>query len=267
MFSAFVSRIKEFFHKKREEAAFRFDAPYIAKENEFCEEFRVDPRLVCIAEPTSHVAEQYRVLRTNIQAIFKDTSFKSLLITSSLRAEGKTVTSSNLAIVFSRHHEGRRVVLVDCDMRRPCVSTLFKVETSPGLSEILAQGLDFRKVLREKIKDRLWIIPAGRYIEGPAELLESEAFNIFFEELKREFDLVVLDSPPLISVTDAGILSSRVDGVLLVVRALVTQAPDIEKARNLLLEARGKLIGVVLVGVENFIPYYFQRYSYMYKYV
>ncbi len=256
-----------FLHKKREEARYRYDSLYIARANDASEEVGIDPRVVCLSDPHSHVAEQYRLLRTNIQSRFTERPLRTLLITSALRGEGKTITSANLAALFARHHDGKRVLLVDCDIRRPAVHALFRIEHYPGLSEVIRGEIDFQKVIKEKIKNRLFILPAGKYLENPAELFESNKFLDVLRMLKDHFDLIILDAPPIIPVTDAGILSPFTDATLLVVKAMVTQTPDIIKARDLLIEAKGKLTGIVLVSVENYVPYYLQRYSYMYKYV
>jgi len=261
------SKVKDFLKKKKDEASNRHDSLYIAKNNKQAKELGVDPKIVCLTDHNSHVAEQYRLLRTNIQSQFKDKPLKTILITSALRGEGKTTTSANVASLFARHYEGKRVLLVDCDLRRPAVHSLFGLEHTPGLSEMIRDGLDYKEVVKEKLKDRLYILPSGKYIENPGELFDSSTFLEVLRKLKDNFDLIIFDAPPIIPVSDAGILAPYSDATLMVVKARVTQSSDIIKARDLLIEFRAKLVGVVLVCVENYIPFYLQRYSYMYKYV
>jgi len=233
---------------------------YVAKES--CED-NVDPRLVVYADPKSHVAEQYRIMRTNIKSLSPDKNVKSIVFTSSLRGEGKTLTSSNISFSFSQEPD-KKVILVDADLRRPGVHKIFGIEKEPGLSEILTGQEDIKKFIQSPRFKGLYIIPSGATPPNPSELLGSKKMKEILEVLKENFDYIFFDTAPIIPVTDAGVLGSLCDGVILLVKAGFTGALDVERAYSLIKEAGATPLGAILTGVVNYIPYYLYRYRYIY---
>ncbi|HOO76625.1 MAG TPA: CpsD/CapB family tyrosine-protein kinase [bacterium] len=224
----------------------------------------IDPRIVTASDPKSHIAEQYRSIRTNIVSLFPETGLKSFLVTSALRGEGKTLTSANLALAFSQEMD-KRVILVDADLRKPSVHRLLGIEKEPGLVDVLNGSVDLARFIEKPAAEGLYVIPSGTPPANPAELLGSVRMGEILEILKEAFDIVVFDVSPILAVTDAGVLGKSLDGSILVVRAGRTQAVDVERAYSLLLEANANPIGSILTGVVTYIPYYLYRYRYMYS--
>ena|GEM_PF-213401 len=202
------------------------------------------PELVTLEQPGSGFAENVRAVRTNLLFMSPDRPFRRLLITSAQPGEGKTTVASALAIAMAQ--AGQRVILVDCDLRRPRLHKIFAIQNGrSSLSESLLdpEHLDLSSTRTELA--RLSILPAGPTPPNPAELLQSEAFRHLLTRLDGEFDLVILDSPPLV-VTDAAILATRVDGSVMVVRRGHSDRRDVLRAKRAILDVGGSLIGAVL---------------------
>ena len=194
-------------------------------------------------------AEAYRSLRTSI-LLCGSPAPKSLLITSSLPREGKTTTSLNLAAALASLGN-KRVLVVDCDMRRPSLHKAAGVGKDPGIVQCLTGQLDVSKVIREVPGvANLYIIPCGPIPPNPAELLSSTAAGDLFRKLSSEFDFVLVDSPPLLSVTDSRILATQMDATVLVVRGNSTPRNAVRQARTLLSSANGRTLGVALNGLD-----------------
>jgi capsular exopolysaccharide synthesis family protein len=226
-------------------------------------EVQVDPHIVSANDSSSPIAEQYRILRTNLKSLHARGSCKVILLTSAINGEGKSVTSINLALTFARQ-ENLRVVLVDGDMRRSSVPRWLGLKgRRQGLSTVL-QGGELGEALVSLQSPKLAILPAGPTPEHPAELLESLAMKRLLATLRSQFDLVILDAPPVLPVTDPGILASQADGVLLVVRAGKTQRKTVIDAREQLKKAKANIMGCVLTHVEYYLPGY-QRYYHYYR--
>jgi capsular exopolysaccharide synthesis family protein len=223
----------------------------------------IDGRMVCYLDPKSHVAEQYRIMRTNIRSLSLDKPARSFVITSALRGEGKTVTSCNIAMVFA-HEPDIKVLLVDADLRKPGVHKNFSLSREPGLTDELTKGLSLETFILKPTIANLYIIPAGTAVSNPSEVLNSQKMKDVIADLKQRFTYVFFDSAPIIPVTDAGVLGSQVDGTILIVRAASTGALDVERAFSLLKEAGANPVGAVLTNVVTYIPYYLYRYRYIY---
>jgi len=223
----------------------------------------VDGRAVVYSDPKSHVAEQYRIMRTNLRSLAPDRPMHSFAITSALRGEGKTITSCNISLAFAREPE-KKILLVDTDLRKPAVHKVFNLPKEPGLAEALIDGFDVDNLLNKPAISNLYIMPAGRTTTNPSELLSSTKLQELIAAFKKRFDYLFFDCPPIIPVTDAGVLGSQVDGSILVVRAASTGALDVERAFSLLKEANAKPVGAVLTNVVTYIPYYLYRYRYVY---
>ena len=164
-------------------------------------------------KPKSTEAESYRRLRTNIEYSSFDDKYKVIVVTSSFPEEGKSTTAGNLAISMSDTE--KKVLLIDCDIRKPSLHKKFKISNSKGLTELIMGRSSFDEV-SYKYNENLTVITSGSKVPNPSELLASEVMNIFLQEARENFDYVVIDTPPVQLVTDAQILSSKADGTLLV---------------------------------------------------
>lgn len=224
------------------------------------EKSKVDPNVVAYFDPKALITEQYKILRTNILSLNKGKPPRVFVVTSSLHSEGKTVTSLNLAVCMSQAVEKPRVLLVDADLRRGRVARYLGVQQKVGLSEILSKKAKFEEVLFHLDIENLTFIPSGSIPENPSELLASQEMKDFLNEAKSQFDFVLIDTPPIISVTDSGILGTQTDGVLMVIQAGRTQRGIVRRAEELLNQAHVKILGHVLTNIQYHLPEYIYRY-------
>ena len=208
--------------------------------------------------PKSIAAEAYRSLKTNIQYSSFDKEYKTIVITSSNPGEGKSTTSGNLALTLAEGES--RVLLVDCDMRKPSMHKNFRVTNTYGIADILLQRKKVMDVAHMYNKN-LSIITAGKVPPNPAEMLGSKAMSAFLEEMKEHFDYIILDTPPVQVVADAQILSTKVDGTIIVVRAGVTKKEDVHDTVNILKKVNANIIGTVLHAVDNSKNKYYYYYG------
>ena len=208
--------------------------------------------------PKSIAAEAYRSLKTNIQYSSFDKEYKTIVITSSNPGEGKSTTSGNLALTLAEGES--RVLLVDCDMRKPSMHKNFRVTNTYGIADILLQRKKVMDVAHMYNKN-LSIITAGQVPPNPAEMLGSKAMSAFLEEMKEHFDYIILDTPPVQVVADAQILSTKVDGTIIVVRAGVTKKEDVNDTVNTLKKVNANIIGTVLHAVDNSRNKYYYYYG------
>ncbi|WP_195467406.1 CpsD/CapB family tyrosine-protein kinase [Clostridium sp. D43t1_170807_H7] len=209
-------------------------------------------------KPKSIEAEAYRSLRTNIQYSSFDKKYQTLVVTSANPGEGKSTVSGNLALVLAQGES--KVLLVDCDMRRPSVHKKFRISNTYGISDLLVGNKKMESVAH-KYNDNLTIVPSGKIPPNPAEMLGSKAMTAFLEEMKKHFDYIVLDTPPLQAVADAQILSTKVDGSLLVVRAGVTKKDAVHNAVSIINKVNGNIIGTVLNAADNSKDKYYYYYG------
>lgn len=211
--------------------------------------------------PRSALAEAYRTLRTNLGFATLDRSCRSVLVTSAGPEDGKTTTTANLGVVLAQ--AGHRVVVVDCDLRKPKLHELFEVENRRGLTNCLLQNLDPEEVAHGGQVENLTLLTSGPIPPNPAELLGSERVRALWPALLDRYDYVLVDSPPVLAVTDAALLAAQMDGVLLVVRAAATRVEIAREARDQLLKANARIIGVVLNQVQmpgrDYHYYYYYR--------
>mgnify|MGYP002681723768 FL=1 len=258
-----LGKIKSFFLEKKkslqEEITTR---SYVADPDPTDE--GIDSRIVVFSDPSCHVAEQYRTIRTNLLSLSPDKPLQAIQLTSALHSEGKTITSCNIAFALAQEPE-KKTILIDSDMRKPAIHKLLGIPKEPGLSEILTKDFDLEHFLQRPIAGGLYAIPAGKGPANPSELLSSSRLRRMVTRLRSEFDFIVFDVSPIIPVTDASVLGKQLDGTLLIVRAGWTQAIDIERAYSLLTEAQAKPIGAILTCVVSYIPYYLYRYRYIYS--
>ncbi|MFD2308320.1 CpsD/CapB family tyrosine-protein kinase [Enterococcus termitis] len=206
--------------------------------------------LITLADKSSPISEQYRTIRTNIQYAMVDRALKTLVITSSGPSEGKSTTSANLAIVFA--NSGKRVLLVDADMRKPTVSKTFSIDNVRGLSTLLgSREVVLHQVVQSSGVDNLFLMTSGPKPPNPSELLDSRRMEELIRELKQQYDLIIFDMPPVVAVTDAQIVSSKSDGTILVVRENVSKRDSLLKAKSLLELVDANILGVVYNGSKN----------------
>ncbi|MBI4514576.1 MAG: polysaccharide biosynthesis tyrosine autokinase [Deltaproteobacteria bacterium] len=231
--------------------------------------------LVTLLQPASLVSEAYRSVRTNLMFSSPDNPPKCVLITSSQPDEGKTVTVINLAVTLVL--SGSRVLVVDADLRKPSCHTALRVDREPGLSNVLTGRAELQQaIVRSPLSPQLWssqngcglfVLPAGRVPPNPAELLGSHKMTALLEQLKEQFDFVLVDSPPIIPVTDSVVIATKVDGVLMVVRGGEWGRDVISKALAQLTAVRAHLLGAVLNSVNvtrGGYSYYYYRHYYGY---
>ncbi len=201
-------------------------------------------KLVTKFDPKSPISEQYRTIRTNIQFSSVDQQIHTLMVTSSAPGEGKSTTIANLAVTFAQ--QGKQVLLIDADMRKPTMHYTFNVSNTVGLTSVLSGQENLNKALRPSDIENLYILTSGPIPPNPSELLGSKAMKAFLEKAKEEFDMVLFDTPPVLAVTDAQILSNQCDGTILVVNSEKTEIEKATKSKELLLAAKANLLGVVL---------------------
>ena len=221
---------------------------------------KIDPRIVAFHEPASSVAEQYRTLRTNLQAINSKNPIKAITITSSIHGEGKTITAINLAISMAQDLGKKSILLIDGDLRRGRLSKYLGFDSELGLADLIANGSNVDEALLNIGIDNLTILPAGKIPRNPAELLGSMKMKNLISLLKSKYDYIIFDTPPVIPVTDAGVLGAQTDGVVMVIQAARTQKGVVEHGESLLKQAQAKLLGYILTNIQYHIPGYIYRY-------
>ena len=208
------------------------------------------PTLISIVEPNSPAAEAYRTLRTSVQFLGMDKPLRSLLVTSSSAAEGKSTTVANLGVALAR--AGQWVCVVDCDLRRPRLHDFFDVSNEVGFTSTVLGETPLAEALQGVDGlDRLAVLATGPLPPNPAELLSSARATEIIEALTRQFDVVIFDSPPVLPVTDAVALSTRMDAMLLVATAGTTSRREVTRAVELLAQVNAPLSGTVLNGVSS----------------
>jgi non-specific protein-tyrosine kinase len=207
-----------------------------------------DLGLVTISEPLSPASEAYRTLRMNLQYASLDSALRTLLVTSSGPGEGKSTTLANLAVTMAEAEQ--RVIMVDADLRRPCLHELFGLNNHSGLTTMMVEGqaLDKPPLQATTIKG-LQLLASGALPPRPADLLGSKRMEKVIERLLAEADVLLFDAPPLVVVTDAVVLATKVDGVLLVVSAGETKREQAQRAIERLNKVNARVVGAVLNNV------------------
>jgi succinoglycan biosynthesis transport protein ExoP len=227
------------------------------------EEAAADPleRSLLITRPTAPAAEAYRALRTAILLSAVDDPIRVLLTTSPLGSDGKSTISYNLGIAFAQH--GRKVLVIDADMRKPSMHTFFRKRKAPGLSEVLTGSVSLADALFPHVSlPGLTFLPAGTTPPNPADLLGSKRFDALLEEVKKQFDLVIIDSPPVLMVTDPVVLSTKADGTIVVVRSQRTTRPVLKRVISVLSHSQGRKLGFVVNGMDTKSVEYYYSYGY-----
>lgn len=203
------------------------------------------PQLITLTDPRSPLAEAYRTLRTNLMFSSLDKPLTTLLVTSAAPDEGKSLTLANLAVTMAQG--GRSTILVDCDLRRPRQHEIFGVPAEPGLSNAILEKVEAPALAATSV-DGLSLLPAGGLPPSPADLLGSRRMEALIANLKSRADFVLFDAPPVIAVTDAALLASKLDAALLVVSAGYTRREHAQRAKDLLEKIHVRIVGAVLTN-------------------
>lgn len=212
----------------------------------------------------SPIATEYRRLFQNLRQTENQAELKSILITSAVTGEGKSTVSSLLSITAAR--KGHRTLLIDCDIRRPSIHALFQLNRRDGLAEIILDGASSKNAIKKTSLSELDVITAGKATPHPSELFDTQAIGDLIGELKFYYDYLILDTPPVIPVSDPMLLAQLVDGVLLVVKAGSTARQVASRAVSIMTTNRAKVLGVVLNNASNSLPYYYDHTHYNYDY-
>jgi protein-tyrosine kinase len=228
-------------------------------------EWKPDPATMLFlngAEDSARGTEEFRTLRSRLHHTRERMPLKKVLVTSALPKEGKSFTSANLALVMARQH-GRRVLLIDADLRAPRLHLMLGTTASPGLSEYLQGQNDEFSIMQRGPLDNLFLIPSGAGHGNPAELVANGRLKYLLQRVESLFDWIIIDSPPAVPVSDAGILAKACDGVLMVVRSDATPFDMARRARREFPDQA--LIGIVLNGTREesapYSRYYYEAYA------
>ncbi|MCJ7619972.1 MAG: CpsD/CapB family tyrosine-protein kinase [Anaerolineae bacterium] len=211
--------------------------------------------LVTLTSPRSPVSEAYRTLRTNLEFSSLDQPLRTMVVTSPGPEEGKSTTLANLAVTLA--HAEKRVILVDCDLRRPSQHEIFGLSNGVGLTTMVVDEEAMRDPpLLETGVEGLQLLPSGPLPPNPSELVGSRRMAEIISALSERADIVLFDAPPVIAVTDAAVLASRVDGVLLVIKAGTTKRDHAKRAKALLDKVNAHVVGAVLNNIKMDTSYY-----------
>ncbi|WP_137790971.1 CpsD/CapB family tyrosine-protein kinase [Bacillus sp. E(2018)] len=214
--------------------------------------------LITHINPKSPISEQYRTIRTNIQFASIDEDLKTLMVTSASPGEGKSTTVANLAVVLAQ--QGKRVLLIDADLRKPTVHYTFKVSNIYGITNVLTRQRTLTEAIVTTTIPDVDVLPSGPVPPNPSEIIDSKSMTHLIEEAKALYDYVLFDTPPIMVVTDAQVLAHRVDGVIMVISSGKTEIESALKGKELLENANAKILGTVLnekeVKKDNYYYYY-----------
>jgi capsular exopolysaccharide synthesis family protein len=221
----------------------------------------VNPYLVMFHDPAGYRAEQVRALRNRLVAMNPDGEPKTLVVTSAVREEGKTVAAINLAMALAEL-ERHQVVLVDADLRRPACEKYLNLNAEPGLADVLLGRLPLEKALRPAGHRNLMLLGAGTRVDSPAEVLGTSRLDELFRRLKEQYQYVVVDTPPVLPSTDAGVMAGRADGTLLVVRLEKSQKKQSRDALRVLQDMGGNVLGTFVNELRGQDPESDRRLAY-----
>ncbi|ACS99032.1 CpsD/CapB family tyrosine-protein kinase [Paenibacillus sp. JDR-2] len=200
--------------------------------------------VVADANPTSPISEAYRTLRTNLQYAETDRPLQLLMVTSAGPEEGKSTTILNLAVTYAQME--RRTILVDADLRKPTSHYNFGLSNRTGLSHVLSGQADLSEVIKETRIKGLDVLPSGPVPPNPSELLGSSRMEELLGKLREQYDMVLIDTPPVLAVADAQVVANKCDGVLLVVNARTGKKQHAIKAKNALKFVQARIVGIAL---------------------
>ena len=232
------------------------------------ETIRYGVKLITVKDPKSVISEQFRTIRTNISFMGIDHPIKTLAFTSANISEGKSTVTDNIAVVWA--NSGKRVLLIDADLRRPTLHQTFNVANREGLTTILtsdAAEMDITNMIKKTEIDNLSILTSGPIPPNPAELLNSQRMQALIASVEQNYDVVILDVPPILAVSDTQALVSHLDGVVLVVKMGQTEKAALKRSVELLKLAHANILGYVMNDVgRNGDSAYGYGYGYGYGY-
>ncbi len=194
--------------------------------------------------PKSSISEVYRLLRTKIPFFSKDQELKTVMVTSSQPGEGKTTTISNLAVTYAQ--EGKKVLLIDADMRKPSLHRVFSQINHQGLSSLLTGHSSIQESVQETSIDNLWLLPSGPVPANPSELIDSSGMRELLHQIKDQYDVILVDTPSVLSVSDSVIVSALCDGVIMVAATGKVKKDHLKKAKEQLDHVNARMLGIVL---------------------
>ncbi|HWR45847.1 CpsD/CapB family tyrosine-protein kinase [Sporomusa sp.] len=217
-------------------------------------------QLIVHEDAKSPIAEAYRTMRTNIQFAKVDSDLRVIMFTSAGPGEGKSTTTANTAVAMAQ--SGKKVIIVDCDLRKPVQHKIFG-KKNRGVTNILVEERPVADLIQDTDIDNLQVLTSGPIPPNPSELLGSARMREIIDSLKELADIVIIDAPPTVAVTDACVLASSVDGILLVLGAGEVRPEMAQKAKELLTKANGHILGVILnrVEIEEEHAYYYYYYG------
>ena len=201
-------------------------------------------------EPKSVIAEQYRNIRTSIQYSNLDKKLKTILVTSSTKNEGKTITTTNLAVNFAAIDK-KKVLIIDCDLRNPSIHKEFGITNVGGLTDLLIEKNNIENYIKTTEIDNLHVLTAGVIPPNPSEILASKAMKDLLNDLKQIYDYIFIDTPPIGIVMDAGTLANKVDASILVVKSNGVEFKQLEETKRKLDAVNANIIGVVLNAYKS----------------
>jgi len=219
-------------------------------------------RLIVLENPRSPIAETYRIIRTNIQYFSIDKEIRVLSVTSPSKGEGKTTTTANLGVSIAQ--QGHKTILVDTDLRRAKLHSLFNIPSTPGFTELILGDSTDEDVIRPTQVENLFVLPSGHPPPNPSELLSSRRTRDILGRFRQEYERVILDTSPVLAVTDPAILGALVDGTILVIEAESSEAEAVKEAVSLLKNARAQILGFILNKVDLSRTYKSHRYYHYY---
>jgi len=217
--------------------------------------------LITDTNPRSPISETYRSLRSNIEFSSIDREIRTLMLTSAGPAEGKSTTTANLAVTYAQ--AGKRVLVIDADLRKPTLHHTFGITNRWGLTSVMVGQAPLEQAIQDTNVENLWCLTSGPLPPNPSEMLASNKMTALIENLKKEFDIILFDTPPVIAVTDAQIVASKCDGVVLVIDYGNVKKEIALKAKQLLEMAHANLLGVVINNKKHTKH---QEYYYYYYY-
>ncbi|KQO15779.1 CpsD/CapB family tyrosine-protein kinase [Paenibacillus algorifonticola] len=215
--------------------------------------------LITETNPKSPISEAYRILRTNIDFSNLEEEIRTLMVTSTKMNEGKSTTSANIAVTYAQSN--KRVLLIDADMRKPTQHQLFRVSNQIGLTSVLSNQKEWETAIQATSVSGLSILPAGPVPPNPSEMLASKRMDQLLEKMKEHYDIIIVDTPPIMVVTDAQIVASKSDGVVLVIDSGTVKKEVAIKAKASLEHVKARILGVVLNKIkrsssEGYLYYY-----------
>lgn len=201
--------------------------------------------LITLNEPHSMASESYRMFRTNLHYMDVDTKHQVIMFTSTFMEEGKTTSAANAAITYAQ--DGKKTLIIECDLRKARLHEIFEIPQFPGFTNIMVDKTPWQEMIKKLPGvDNLDIITSGPLPPNPAELLGSDRIQAFITEAREKYDIIIIDTPPVLSVADATVLTKVVDGVVLVVASNETKIDDLKKAKKKLDQVGAKVLGTLL---------------------